>query len=117
QARLILNQVHDGQSATALQSLMDTFKKQRRWNAFWTSFICFLVHSYDEGTLQEMGLELSEDLCESILDIEQALVAEGLPLKTDSSLGFIEATLQSFFTELITDTNATAKTNPLLWWV
>lgn len=116
-ARLLLNQITDGQSAAPLQPLMDRFREQRRWNAVWTSFICFLLYSYDEDTLQEMGLDLSEDLCHSLLDIEQALAFEGWPIKAEKSMGLIEDALGSFFIELLTDTNATATTNPLSWWV
>lgn len=36
-----------------------------------TRLICFLIHSYDEGTLEDMGLEISEEMSRSILIVSK----------------------------------------------
>jgi len=80
--------------------------------------VCFLVHSHDEGTLEEMGLELSEDLLDSIMDVKEADVWYGRIFQSmDRDPGLVEAAVEELVAELITDPNATFRTNPLLWWV
>lgn len=118
QSRLMLNQITDGPTAEPLCTLMDQFRRQRRWNAVWTSFVCFLLHAFDEkDALREMGLDLSEDVADDLMDIQQALLDEGYPLNTETSLELVENALLAFFTRMLTDTHPTAQSNPLLWWV
>lgn len=93
-------------------------QKRRRENSIWTGLVCFLIHSYDEGTLEEMGLKLSEGLCDSIMDVTEAVVWHGgigqSPNRTRSPL---EDAVEELLMELITDPKVTFQTNPLLWWV
>jgi len=80
--------------------------------------VCFLVHSYDEGTLEEMGLKLSEGLQESIMDVIEAVVWHGrIRQSPNRSRGPVEDAVEELLMELITDPKATFQTNPLLWWV
>jgi hypothetical protein len=76
------------------------------------------VYSHDEGTLEEMGLELSEDLLDSIMDVKEADAWHGqIFQKMDRDSGPVEAAVEELVTELITDPKATFRTNPLLWWI
>ena len=80
--------------------------------------MCFLVYSHDEGTLEEMGLELSEDLLDSIMDVKEADAWYGrIFQRMDRDPGPVEEAILELVTELITDPKATFRTNPLLWWV
>lgn len=72
QARLLLSRAADPTSNQPFQTLIakSTWARRRRFNAVWTALLCFLVHTADdEGALQEMGLHLSEDTQDDILDI------------------------------------------------
>lgn len=53
-ARSTLNEPFDGGEVTPFETLgaKVNLRKRRRMNAVWTGLICFLVHSYDEGTLR-----------------------------------------------------------------
>jgi hypothetical protein len=42
--------------------------KPRRGDSVLAGLVCFLVRSHDEGTPEEMGLELGKDLLDSIMD-------------------------------------------------
>ncbi|KAF2175413.1 hypothetical protein K469DRAFT_756260 [Zopfia rhizophila CBS 207.26] len=119
QARLLMNRVTDGESATPLVSLMETFGKQRRWNSVWSSLICFLLYCHEErGSLKEMGLDLRSNLQNDLLDIQNALITEGYPEPgEDQDSGLVEQEIGSFILNLLTDTHATSRTNPLMWWM
>jgi hypothetical protein len=92
--------------------------KRRRGDSILAGLVCFLVYSHDEGTLEEMGLEISEDLLDSIMDIKEADVWHGRIFQsTDRDPGAVEEAVAGLVMELITDTRATFHTNPLLWCV
>lgn len=92
--------------------------KRRRGDSILAGLVCFLVHSHDEGTLEEMGLELSEDVLDSIVDVKEADAWYGQILQSmDRDPGPVEKAMMELLTELITDSKATFRTNPLLWWV
>lgn len=80
--------------------------------------ICFLLYCHGEdGSLEEMGLELSEELEDDLLDIGQALITEGYPKLGDAGeAGLVEQEIDAFLIRLLTDTSAAPETNPLLWW-
>jgi hypothetical protein len=91
---------------------------RRRGNSIFAALLCFLVHSHDEGTLEEMGLKLSKSLLDSILDVTEAEAWHGRALeRTNREPGPVEEAVAELVTELITDPQATCRTNPLLWWV
>lgn len=98
-ARETLNEPFDGGPVIPFGTLVAKVNlwKRRRMNAVWTSLICFLVYSYDEGTLQEMGLFVSEELGDSIMDVMQAEVIFGRSVRTDDSTGHLERALQDLF--------------------
>lgn len=79
QARLIVNQSDSASGTRMFESWAAKVNlgKRRRGNSVWTGLICFLIHSYHEGTLEEMGLEISEEMSESILDVSEAEAWDG----------------------------------------
>jgi hypothetical protein len=92
--------------------------QRRRFNAVWTSLLCFLVHAYDdEGSLEEMGLCLSEDMGDSILDIAQAEAWSVSPPSMDGPMGPLDDAVQRLCLEMIMDHQPTTATSPLLWWM
>jgi hypothetical protein len=92
--------------------------KRRRGDSILVGLVCFLVHSHDEGTLEEMGLELSEGLLDSIMDVKEADAWHGRIFQSmDRDTGPVEEAVAELVTHLITDPAATFRTNPLLWWV
>jgi len=113
--RLILNQATDEKAAGPFESLVPNplLRWQRRLNAVWTSLVCFLIYSFDEGTLDEMGLHLNEDLADDILDILQDEFMSGC----EQGKINLQFSIHALLTRLITDTAATPHGNPLLWWV
>ncbi|RFU23932.1 hypothetical protein B7463_g12406, partial [Scytalidium lignicola] len=89
--------------------------KRQRGNSVLLRLVCFLVYSYDEGTLEEMGLELSKGLQDSIIDIMQAEVYFGpINQSIEQEPGPVEAAVANLVRELITDSHATFQTNLLL---
>jgi hypothetical protein len=46
--------------------------RRQRGNSIFAALLCFLVHPHGEGTLEEMGLKLSENLLDSIMDVAEA---------------------------------------------
>jgi hypothetical protein len=120
QARRILNQVTDLTSTKPFQTLVarPSLHQRRRFNAVWTSLLCFLVYAYDdEGSLEEMGLRLSEEMSDSILDIAEAEVWSIAPPSMDGPMGQLEAAVEALCLEMIMDPEPTITTNPLLWWM
>lgn len=92
--------------------------KRRRGDSILAGLVCFLVYSHDKGTLKEMGLELSEELLDSIMDVTEAEAWYGqINQSMDQDPGRVEDAVQELVTELITDPMATFCTNLLLWWI
>lgn len=95
-----------------------TLTQRRRGNSIFAALLCFLVYSHDEGTLEEMGLTLSEGLLDSIMDVTQAEVFHGRETERGGRApGPVEEAVAELVIELITDPKATSCTNPLLWWI
>ncbi|KAH9859284.1 hypothetical protein J1614_012198 [Plenodomus biglobosus] len=118
ETRVMMSRHIESNCQTSLKSLMDNFGKQRRFNSVWSSMICFLLYCHEEdGSLETMGLHLSEDLQNELLDIGQALIYEDYPKPGDGGkAGLVEQEIYDFIMNILTDTSATPKTNPLLWW-
>lgn len=92
-ARLIVNQSDSSGGTEVFRSWSAkiNLKKRRRGNSMWTGLITFLIHSYHEGTLEEMGLEVSEKMMESILDIAEAEAWHGaIGQSPDREMGPVE---------------------------
>jgi hypothetical protein len=118
--RTIVNQAGLGTEQGPFESwaAKTTLTPRRRGNSIFAALLCFLVHSHDEGTLEEMGLKLSKSLLDSILDVTEAEAWHGRALeRTNREPGPVEEAVAELVTELITDPQATCRTNPLLWWV
>jgi hypothetical protein len=78
----------------------------------------FLIHCFHDGTLEEMGLDISEKMSESILDVAEAEAFHGaIGQSPDREIGPVEGAVMELAAELVTQRNATCRNNPLLWWV
>ena len=120
QARLIVNQSDSASGTGAFESWAAKVNlgKRRRGNSVWTGLICFLIHSYHEGTLEEMGLEISEEMGDSILDVSEAEAWYGAVGQSHSrQSGPVEEAVLQLVMEFVTDCQARCISNPLLWWV
>src|SRR5207248_2054796 len=118
QPRRILNQVTDLTKPFQTLAARPSLRQRRRFNAVWTSLLCFLVYAYDdEGSLEEMGLCLSEEMCDSILDIASAEAWSVKPHSMGGPMGQLEAAVHGLCLEMIMHHEPTTTTNPLLWWM
>lgn len=63
-----------------------------------------------------MGLDVSEELGDSILDVMEAEVFFGRPVATNELDGPLQSAVQCLLTEMVTDSKATFQSNPLMWW-
>lgn len=70
-AATALNATDAERGQEAFQTLAPIWKlgQRRRYQAVWSSLVAFLVHSTNEDTLEEMGLELDEDQTHDFLDV------------------------------------------------
>jgi hypothetical protein len=64
-----------------------------------------------------MGLCLSEEMRDSILDIAEAEACSVGPPSMDEPMGLLEAAVQGLCLEMIMVHEPTTTTNPLLWWM
>jgi len=65
-----------------------------------------------------MGLEISEEISESILDVSEAETFYGaIGQSPDRMSGPVEQAVLRLALEFVTDCHATCTSNPLLWWV
>lgn len=113
-ARVLVNERIEGKDAGPYESLAAKCKlrRRRRFNSIWTGLVCFLVHSQDEGTLAEMGLHLSEEQVDDILDVMQAAT----PLMSWNQRG-LAASTWGLLLPAICKIGATPSDNVVLWWV
>ncbi|KAF2498725.1 hypothetical protein BU16DRAFT_615734 [Lophium mytilinum] len=118
-ARLILTQVADSASTQPFETHYENLTRQRRRNAVWASLLCFLVYAWEneEACLREMGLELSDEHADDIMDIQQALLMEGFPVTMEKKHGMVEAAIENFFHGLVREERPSGRGNPLLWWI
>lgn len=110
-ARLILQRVLHPTTDQPFQTLAAkvALTRRRRFNAVWTALLCFLVHTADDNNaLEEMGLHLSEDTYDDILDIMQAQLY-GPEIMQEAVVDLCR--------NMIMDPHPTPSTNPLLWWM
>lgn len=112
QARLILNRVVNPTTNQPFQTFAakSSWPRRRRLNAVWTALLCFLVQAADDdGALEEMGMRLSEDTYDDIMDIMQAQLYDD-PEAMQQAVG-------DLCCNMIVDPHPTPSTNPLLWWM
>ena len=111
-ARLILNRACCPTATQPFQTLgaKPYLGKRRRYQSVWTSIVCFLVYCYDSsGALEEMGLYLSEESQDDVLDIMSAF-AMGIQNE-------LEGAVLRLCIKMIMDIAPTASNNPLMWWL
>jgi hypothetical protein len=85
----------------------------RRFDAVWTSLLCFLVQAFnDQGVFEEMGLDAGEETADGLLDIIETQIS-GLPEGRKMMGGCIDALCRKW----IQDPHPNSATNPLLWWL
>ncbi|KAH8662635.1 hypothetical protein BGZ61DRAFT_462910 [Ilyonectria robusta] len=125
-ARAALNSMDRGEEEEdrgAFESLAAVYDlgRRRRYQAIWTSLVGFIVHSYDEGTLEEMGLQLKEGQIDDILDIEQEVWSVDLRAiaRRREKGGFedVWAPIQQLLFKALRRPKSTARNNPLVWWL
>ncbi|KAH6973282.1 hypothetical protein EDB80DRAFT_743065 [Ilyonectria destructans] len=125
-ARAALNSMDRGEEEEdrgAFESLAAVYDlgRRRRYQAIWTSLVGFIVHSYDEGTLEEMGLQLKEGQIDDILDIEQEVWSVDLRAiaRRREKGGFedVWAPIQQLLFKALRKPKSTARNNPLVWWL
>ncbi|KAK6703758.1 hypothetical protein QX201_010736 [Fusarium graminearum] len=63
----------DGGNQNAFETLAAVWDlgKRRRYQSIWTSLVGFITHAHSRGTLEDMGMRLTESQLDDILDIEQ----------------------------------------------
>jgi hypothetical protein len=92
--------------------------KRRRGDSVLTGLLCFLVYSCEAGTFEEMGLFLSEDVVDDILDMAVAESLNSVEFRSSQgSIVALEEAIGDILARQVTDPMATARTNALLWWV
>lgn len=95
--------------------------ERRRYQSMWTSLVGFIAHSLDEGTLEEMGMRLTESQVDDILDVEQEIWQVDLRAiaRRRGKGGFenVWAPIQQLLMEALRKPESTPRNNPILWWV
>ncbi|KAF5010570.1 hypothetical protein FDECE_3283 [Fusarium decemcellulare] len=95
--------------------------QRRRYQSIWTSLVGFLVHSQDEGTLEEMDLRLTDSQLDDILDVEQEVWQVDLNAiaRRREKGGFegVWAPIQQLLMKMLRKTKSTPRNNPLVWWI
>ena len=94
--------------------------RRRRCQAVLSSLVSFLLYCNDEGTLQEMGLELNEDQFDDILDIEQAVwLVDRQDIRKKALFAFqgVWAAVRGLVLTALVKKRSTPRNNPLLWWM
>jgi hypothetical protein len=106
ESRVLMNRIGQSDYRTPLTSLMDDFGKQQRFNSVWASMIYFLLYCSDEsGCLEKIGLHLSEDLQEDLIDIQQALLYDGYPKPGEEGQGLVEENINMFIVNIFSVSN------------
>ncbi|KFY86667.1 hypothetical protein V500_07481 [Pseudogymnoascus sp. VKM F-4518 (FW-2643)] len=84
-----------------------------RGDSILAGLVRFLVYSHDEGALEEMGLELSEDMLGSIMSVSEANARHGRIFRSmDRDSGPVEGAIEELVTELTTDPDKAAAKAP-----
>ncbi|EEU34825.1 uncharacterized protein NECHADRAFT_88405 [Fusarium vanettenii 77-13-4] len=90
-------------------------REQRR------SLVGFIAYSQDEGTLEEMGMRLTESQIDDILDIEQEVWQVDLKViaRRREKGGFegVWGRIQLLLMKALRKAKSTPRNNPLMWWI
>lgn len=86
--------------------------RRRRAVSVWSSMLALIVAywTYDSGSLEEMGLFLSEDLKSNADDIR-------FWCEIGNNVGRVLGSTKEFFVKAVMDPQPSPKTNPILWWL
>jgi hypothetical protein len=93
-------------------------RTRRRADSIWTSLLCFLVYCQDEGSTDEMGLHLSEDWADNILDVREADVYDIAfeRRENEDKITLFDERVKALACEMVTDPHPSFSKNPLMWW-
>ncbi|KAF5234225.1 hypothetical protein FAUST_7751, partial [Fusarium austroamericanum] len=96
--------------------------KRRRYQSIWTSLVGFITHAHSRGTLESMGLRLTESQIDDILDIEQEvwLVDLGAIARMREKGGGFEnvwVPIQELLMKALKKPKSTPRNNLLVWWI
>ncbi|KAI8649694.1 hypothetical protein NCS55_01431700 [Fusarium keratoplasticum] len=124
-ARAALNSMDGGEDEDrgAFESLAAVYdlSQRRRYQSIWTSLVGFIAHSQDEGTLEEMGLRLTESQIDDILGVEQEVwyVDLGEIARRREKGGFedVWAPIQQLLLKALRKPKSTPRNNLLVWWI
>ncbi|KAL6354246.1 hypothetical protein LRP88_12580 [Fusarium phalaenopsidis] len=107
--------------AARMRESRDADFRRRRYQSIWTSLVGFICHSQDEGTLEEMGMRLTESQIDDILDIEQEVWQVDLKAiaRRREKGGFegVWAPIQLLLMKALRKPKSTPRNNPLVWWI
>lgn len=125
-ARAALSSVdkeREGEERGAFESLAAVYDlgRRRRYQAIWTSLVGFIAHSHDEGTLEEMGMRLTESQIDDILDVEQKVWQVDLKAiaqnQEKGGFEYVWAPIQQLLMKALRKPKSTPRNNPLVWWI
>ncbi|KAG4273076.1 hypothetical protein FPRO04_14586 [Fusarium proliferatum] len=126
-ARAALNSMDEGNGGDgdqgAFESLAAVYDlgKRRRYQSIWTSLVGFIAHSHSEGTLGEMGLQLTESQIDDILDIEQEIwqIDMRAIARRREKGGFedVWVPIRQLLMKALRKPKSTPRNNPLVWWI
>ncbi|KAM5526470.1 hypothetical protein FOXYSP1_21130 [Fusarium oxysporum f. sp. phaseoli] len=89
--------------------------------SIWTSLVGFIAHSHSEGTLEEMGLRLTESQIDDILDIEQEIwqIDMRAIARRREKGGFedVWVPIRQLLMKTLRKAKSTPRNNPLVWWI
>lgn len=129
-ARAALNSMDGGDGGDggdgdqgAFESLAAVYDlgKRRRYQSIWTSLVGFIAHAHSEGTLGEMGMQLTESQIHDILDVEQEIwqVDMRAIARRREKGGFedVWVPIQQLLMKALRKPKSTPRNNPLVWWI
>jgi hypothetical protein len=117
-ARRILNQVADPTTHRSFRTLAakPDVTHRRRLAAVWTALLCFVIHaSEDQDGLTSMGLHLSEDQHDDLIDVTQAIAMAPIMGRRYGMQG-VEHAVANLCRAWLCHRPATKANNPLRWW-
>ncbi|KAF4987614.1 hypothetical protein FGRMN_10270 [Fusarium graminum] len=95
--------------------------KRRRYQSIWTSLVGFITHAHSRGTLETMGLRLTESQIDDILDIEQEVWQVDLRAiaRRREKGGFedVWVPIHQLLMKALEKRKSTPRNNPLVWWI
>lgn len=119
-ARVAMNSMEKGGTLEEFKTLAAKWDvaKRRRYQAIWTSLLGFLLHSFNEGTVQEMGLKLTEGYKNEIKRVvrEVGYIVPGKHRRLGALDGLWTA-VETLLMRALKQKKSTARNNPMIWWI